>query len=77
MDQLNLIPYLLQGIGSVLALLTVLLGWIGVRIHNRLDDIGRSLSSIERDLRADLASLDRRVTRVEDHCEFTYKKKSE
>lgn len=65
MNQLDLIPWLLQIIGSVLALLTLLLGWIGVRIHNRLDDIGRSLSSIEKDLREDLATLDRRVTRVE------------
>ena len=65
MNPLDLIPSLLQIIGAVLTLLTVLLGWIGVRIHDRLDDIGKSLSSIEKDLRDDLSNLDRRVTRVE------------
>lgn len=66
--QIDLIPILLQTIGAVLALLTMILAWLGSRIHNRLDEIGKSLSSIERDLREDLATLDRRVTRVEEHC---------
>jgi len=68
MNQLDIIPTLLQIISAVLALLVLILGWIGMRIHNRLDEIGQSLSSIEKDLRDDLTSLDRRVTRVEEHC---------
>jgi len=63
--ELELIKILLGAIGSLLGLLVVVVGWIGARIHNRLDSISGSLSKIERDLRGDLAQLDRRITRTE------------
>lgn len=69
----DLYPVLLQIIWVVFTLLTALLAWIGVRIHNRLDDICQSLSKIERDLRDDLAHLDRRVTRIEEHCSAVHR----
>lgn len=70
--QIDIIPLLLQTIGAVLALLAVIIGWIGNRIHNRLDEIGQSLASIEKDLRDDLTSLDRRVTTIETKCAINH-----
>lgn len=56
-------------ISGLLALLCVLIGWIGNRIHRRLDEISQTLVKIERDLRSELAGLDRRVTRLETKSE--------
>jgi hypothetical protein len=64
----------------VMGILIMVLGWIGSRVHTKLDDLAarmevrldglnRTLNSIERDLRGDLVSLDRRVTRVEARCD--------
>jgi hypothetical protein len=67
-----LVPF----IGGLLGLLILLLGWIGSKLHQRLeiindtletrlDSIYSSLNMIERDLRGELVTLDRRITRVE------------
>ncbi|MFA6064059.1 MAG: hypothetical protein WC736_15830 [Gallionella sp.] len=63
--ELEIIKLLLGIAGSLIGLLTVVVGWIGVRIHSRLDSISKSLQAIERDLRSDLSGLDRRVVRLE------------
>lgn len=63
--ELELVKALLQVIGALLGCLVVVVGWIGARIHARLDSISGSLAAIERDMREDLTSLDRRVTRCE------------
>lgn len=57
-------------------ILMVLLGWIGHRVHTRLDvlnimldeklsSVSLTLTVIERDLRHELFDLDRRTTRIE------------
>lgn len=54
-------------VGVLFSFLLILLAWIGSRVHNRLDDISKSLGAIERDLRSDLVTLDRRISKVEGH----------
>lgn len=54
-------------LGVLFGILLLLLAWIGSRVHTRLDEISKSLGAIEKDLRNDLISLDRRVTRTESH----------
>ena len=60
----------------VLSVLIGLLAWIGNRIHEKidflterleekLDDVNRTLGSIERDLRNDLVEHDKRITILE------------
>jgi len=65
MPEVNMLSVLMGLIGGLVGLLTVVLGWIGTRIHGRLDDISKSLSGIEKDLRKDLSSLDRRLIAIE------------
>jgi hypothetical protein len=65
MMELELIRGLLWAIGGLLGCLVLVIGWIGARIHARLDSISQSLAAIERDLRSDLAVLDRRITLCE------------
>lgn len=61
---------------GVITILLGVLGWIGARVHNKLDSLGekleaglkemnRTLSGIERDLRGDLNDLDRRISHLE------------
>jgi hypothetical protein len=65
MPEMNMLSILMGIIGTLVGLLTVVIGWIGTRIHSRLDSISTSLSGIEKDLRKDLSSLDRRLVAVE------------
>jgi hypothetical protein len=66
--------YLIGIIGTLALLFAALIGWIGVRLHNKVDTIDTKMAeaieimrAIERDLRGDFSKLDRRVTRIEDH----------
>lgn len=52
-------------IGGLLSVLVLIIGFVGVRIHSRLDAISTTLNSIERDLREEVSELGNRVTRVE------------
>ncbi|CAB4132095.1 hypothetical protein UFOVP138_42 [uncultured Caudovirales phage] len=76
MDSTQIISLLTASIGGILIVLIGVLGWIGSRVHTRLDRLSSmldtkfdtmnsTLSGIEHDLRNELVSLDRRVTRVE------------
>lgn len=68
----NLLIWVVAGGGS--AFLAVL-GWIGKQLHaelrgikSQIEKTNETLASIERDLRNELAALDRRVTHVEARC---------
>ncbi len=63
--ELELIKYLLQTIGALLGILVIVIGWIGARIHNRLDSISTSLASIETDLRSDISKHSERIVALE------------
>lgn len=65
MNDLNVLSNLLSIISFLLLILVTVFGWIGSRVHNRLDDISKSLGAIERDLRGELSNVDRRVSRLE------------
>ncbi|OGC95837.1 MAG: hypothetical protein A2W25_15285 [candidate division Zixibacteria bacterium RBG_16_53_22] len=67
MDTATFNAVLISLLATCFALLMILLGWIGARLHAKLDETIRILRAIERDLRGDLAKIDRRVTRIEDH----------
>lgn len=66
--EIEVIKVLLTVVGSLMGVLVIVIGWIGTRIHGRLDSISISLSAIEKDLRKDLSQLDRRITHVEAKC---------
>ena len=48
MEDLNILSILMSVIGGLVIMLTAVIGWIGSRIHGRLDSIATSLNSIER-----------------------------
>jgi hypothetical protein len=70
MSDSYLINLILPVISGLMATLILIIGWIGNRIHTRLDEISKTLGTIERDLREDLADLDRRLTILEATCQY-------
>lgn len=54
--------------GGLFVVLITIVGWIGSRIHARLDEMSKALQAIERDLRKDLVNLDRRLYAIESQC---------
>lgn len=73
----ELIPYLLQAIGALLALLAMILSWFGARIHNRLDEIKECLHTSDREVREEIAKLHTRVGKIETRCVFKCNEKSD
>lgn len=76
MDAVTFQNVLIALLAGVFGVLIAVLGWIGSRVHSRLDNLyeilddklgemSKKLGGIERDLRNDLSGLDRRVTRIE------------
>lgn len=70
-----LLPYIVAVLSAVFAMLLGALSWIGSQITRRLDALtsavgvtNSTLSNIERDLRGELARLDRRVSVIEARC---------
>lgn len=49
-------------------LLVALLGWIGNKVYQKLDEISKNLVAMAGELHGRINRLDRRVTRVETHC---------
>lgn len=56
---------MLTVMGFLVSILLGVLAWIGNRMHNRLDEISKSLGSIDKDLRESINHVDRRVARLE------------
>ena len=59
---------LLKVIGGLIVLLTMLIAWIGTRIHARLDDINKTLGRVDKDLTQQIAKLNTRISLVESTC---------
>ena len=69
-------PYAVGMISVLCGCLVGVIGWAGSQIKQQIKDLGdkmevtnTTLTKIERDLRGELSSLDRRITRVESKCE--------
>lgn len=73
-----ILPYALTVVGALLGLLCAVLAWVGNQLKAEIKDLGGemrqtniTLTKIERDLRGELAGLDRRVSVVEARCRTT------
>ena len=55
-------------VATLFGMLVTLLGWLGNKIYSKLDELSRTMHSIEGDLRGKIGDLDRRMTVVETRC---------
>ena len=65
MHDAQLITLALAIIGALLTLVAALIGWIGVRVINKLD-------TMEKALHDRITDIDKRVVRVETKCDFNH-----
>lgn len=56
-------------VAAVFGVLLAVLGWIGNKLHAKLEAITSTLDRIAGDLHERISGLDRRITRVETICE--------
>ena len=45
-----------------------LLSWLGTRLYNKLEEMSKSIRSIEGDLHARVTNIDKRVVALESRC---------
>ena len=57
----------------LLTLLISVLGWTGISANRKLNDMGKTLISMDRRLCDELYNLDRRVTRIETYCSYEHR----
>lgn len=68
----ELLPFVIWIVVALGSALIGLLSWLGALVWKRLGEITELLRAIERDLRADLVDLDRRVSKIEGRCSATH-----
>ena len=49
-------------------IIMALLGWLGTRLYNKLEEMSKSIRSIEGDLHARVTNIDKRVVALESRC---------
>jgi hypothetical protein len=64
-DAVDGIQLMLPIMGGLTLLMASLVGYIGNKLYEKLDEMSGSLRSIERELRTEINGIDRRVTRLE------------
>lgn len=68
MDSIEVVKVLLWAVGGLMGLLTMLIGWIGVRIHDRLEAISVSLVDIRDELKEDINLHGEKITVLYTRC---------
>ena len=49
-----------------------LLSWLGTRLYNKLEEMSKSIRSIEGDLHARVTNIDKRVVALESRCSIEH-----
>jgi uncharacterized protein YoxC len=65
MEPIQLLNIALVVVGTLFSLLMAIIGWMGNKIYNKLEDVEKQISEIEKELHEKILVLDRRVTRLE------------
>lgn len=67
MDTISVLTLASTLVATLFGLLTVILGWMGNKMYEKIAEMAGSMRQIEKDLHGQISNLDRRVTRLEDH----------
>ena len=54
-----------------------LLGWMGTRLYSKLEEMSKSIRSIEGDLHERVAVIDKRLVAVEAKCRFEHDRRTD
>ena len=72
MSEGAVINILLTTLGGLATIVIGLIAWLGTRVHTRLSEIAHTLSKISRDICADIATLNTRLTVIEHKTDVMY-----
>lgn len=72
MNESEVINILLATLGGLATIVIGLIAWIGARLHTRLSEISHTLTKISRDICADIAALNTRLTVIEHKTDVMY-----
>ena len=72
MSEGDVINILLATLGGLATVVIGLIAWLGTRVHTRLSEIAHTLSKISRDICADIAALNTRLTVIEHKTDVMY-----
>jgi len=56
-------------VATLFGLLILIVGWLGNKFYNKLDEISKNLSAMAGELHNRINGLDRRLVKVETHCD--------
>ena len=56
-------------------IIMALLGWLGTRLYNKLEEMSKSIRSIEGDLHERVTNIDKRLVAVESQCRFEHERR--
>ncbi len=65
MTEMQMLTIAAALVATMFGILATVLGWIGSRLHTKVDDMGKTLHSIAEGLHEKFNGLDKRVTVVE------------
>lgn len=65
MNDATLLTAAMSLVAILFALLVSVLGWIGGKLYNKLDEMSKSLNVIKTELHQRISGIDRRVTVIE------------
>ena len=56
-------------VATLFGLLILIVGWLGNKLYNKLDEMSRALHDMAGELHNRINGIDRRVVKLETHCE--------
>lgn len=56
-------------VATLFGLLTMILGWLGAKLYNKLDEMSKNLILMASELHNKINSIDTRLVKVETRCE--------
>lgn len=56
-------------VATLFGLLILIVGWLGNKFYNKLDEISKNLTIMAGELHTRINGIDRRLVKVETHCE--------
>ena len=73
MDTISVLTIASALVATLFGLLVAILSWMGNKVYEKLSEMARLMSIIEKDLHGQISGIDRRVTYLELKCD-TYQK---
>ena len=73
MDTISVLTIASALVATLFGLLVAILSWMGNKVYEKLSEMARLMTIIEKDLHGQITGLDRRVSYLEVKCDTHFK----